>query len=540
MQPYRMIIFMLLLLLPNLSVGQDSVFAFVRYPGMDRFAPKPVTNYKYAVAKKVFDRLVQAKGNYKMPVPTLVMNTGVKHMAWMNPVTREIGIEERAYDVCRQFAADSIHVLAAMLAHELIHYYEKHDLQRHFAAARPGVQAESLEQSIIMETESDFLGGVLALSAGFDVFSQADSFLAIAYSAYDFPPDLEGYPNLAARQKNSTAIADSLAGMASVLDMGRWLTYLGEYQMAQIHYDYILNIYQGYELLSNAGVNAALAALELGNRELQRFAWPLEVDATNRLSALTSRNSGSEEILRRQWIQKADRWLQSAQLLAPEDATTYLNRACLYALQEAWFDAAYQAQKALFLSKSPRSIANAQIVQGILVALQGDSTKAESLFLQAQAGNPVLARLNLSQLHTPGKNKALVGMAPVGPPEQIGDLFLGDFMDNPRFQSLKTVTRGTYCGFQPLSDSDLLIHYEEDSQDYVLVQVTRPDYTGKTKKGIQLGATAEEIQNQYGPPPRSVSVAGGLMLIYPNHQLLFQLDLGGHLTRWAVFRISER
>lgn len=45
----------------------------------------------------------------------------------MDPDKIQIGLEEKAYDICISFGADSLNALAALLGHELVHYFEKHD-----------------------------------------------------------------------------------------------------------------------------------------------------------------------------------------------------------------------------------------------------------------------------------------------------------------------------------------------------------------------------------------------------------------------------
>src|SRR5690349_3723993 len=118
-----------LLFMVQKSSGQ--VFAFIQQEAGSNNNGQ-VTAWKYTVANKVFGELLRARGDFRMQAPTLVMNKRERYVAWMDPDQVQIGLEEKAYDICATFGKDSLNALAALLAHELTHYYEKHDWSRHF------------------------------------------------------------------------------------------------------------------------------------------------------------------------------------------------------------------------------------------------------------------------------------------------------------------------------------------------------------------------------------------------------------------------
>ena len=147
---------------------EDGIFAYVQ----NRNGKGPASNvaaYKLSVTSSVFRKLLEARGDFRMPPPELVMNDGQLYVAWMNSKKEQVGLEEKAYDLCATFGADSLNALAALLAHELTHYYEKHDWTRHFSRANAnteaGAQLAKLEEGLKLEVQSDYLGGFLALSA---------------------------------------------------------------------------------------------------------------------------------------------------------------------------------------------------------------------------------------------------------------------------------------------------------------------------------------------------------------------------------------
>ena len=92
-----------------------------------------VSSYKKNTAQKVFDDLLRARADFRMQTPTLVVSKKEGHIAAFDPDRIQVVLDEKAYDLCATFGKDSLNAIAALLGHELIHYYEKHDWRRHFA-----------------------------------------------------------------------------------------------------------------------------------------------------------------------------------------------------------------------------------------------------------------------------------------------------------------------------------------------------------------------------------------------------------------------
>ena len=140
----------------QLAQGQE--FGFVPGASGDDLSAK-TSGYKKATAQKVFDALLSARGDYRMQKPTLVMNQKAGDGASFNSDKIQIILDEKAYDICMSFGKDSLNALAALLSHELIHYYEKHNWKRHFAKENGDLETtrrlENLEEGLKQETQCD-------------------------------------------------------------------------------------------------------------------------------------------------------------------------------------------------------------------------------------------------------------------------------------------------------------------------------------------------------------------------------------------------
>lgn len=533
----RALLIIVALYLPFGLHAQDRIMAFVYSKYAARFQPQPVEGYKYQVAQGVFQKLLKANGSNRMPPPDLVMNDGRRYMAWMQADTREIGLEEQAYDICASMGKDSLNALAALLAHELVHYYEKHNWKRHFIS-QDELATGTPEEGKAYEQQADYFGGILALSAGYNTYRTLSPLLTNAYERYGLPDEISGYPSLSERLQISLNTAERLRGLYQVYQTANLLVLIGEYSRAVDYYDYVLGEYQGYELYNNGGANALLAALELSDPAEMPFVLPVELDLRSRLAQLATRLPEEVEAQRQLLLERAQLWLKSALSLDEEQASVQLNLSILHLLKEEWLDAEYRAKKALSLAQAvadSSTVANAEIALGAMSALQGDTAQAVRFFQRAERMQPLLAAANLSMLQG-GTALHPEQPLPAKGAEQIEGVLPEDFLfAEPNYQSTITVADGTYNGFKPLGQSQVLLHYEGRSS-YAFFHKTASGYAGQTLRGIRLGDPKAAILAAYGPPDRLLMLAEGQCLVYDEWQLLFMLDETAQLEQWVVFR----
>ena len=220
-----------------------------------------VKGYKLAVAQKVFDALIRGRGYISVQKPTLVINGNEGSIAKCIPEKAQVVLDEKAYDICATFGSDSLNALASILAHELTHYYEKHDWSRKFILNNNDLETSrqlenlDLNDHIRQETEADELGGFLAFSVGYNTYGIMPKYLKKAYAAYELPDDLPGYPNLNERLAIAEGAMARLQELQIVFETATMLTILGNYADAAIYHSKILQTYQSREIYNNAGVN---------------------------------------------------------------------------------------------------------------------------------------------------------------------------------------------------------------------------------------------------------------------------------------------
>lgn len=537
----RIPVILLLGFLPVLCEAQ--VYAFA--PGVaggDGSDGAKVSAYKVNTAQRVFDALLRARADFRMQSPTLSLSKKEGHIACFLPDKLQVVLDEKAYDLCATFGKDSLNALAALLSHELIHYYEKHDWNRHFARENEHIGAakrlENMEEGLKQETQADCLGGFMAFSVGYNTYGIMPELLKKAYKAYDLPEQLPGYPDLADRVAMVNSAMAQLQALQLAYETANLLTVLERYADASAYYTYILTTYQSREVYNNAGVNAALAALRYYEPVEMPYALPLELDPQSRLFSL--KNNDLEKINRRKMLLNvAQEQFERAALLDPDYLPAYLNKACVLALKSEWEDAEYTLRKGKKKASDAQYVANFEVLEGVIAALQKDSATAVKHWTSAEKKGSLLAGMNLATLRGKASASPPPVMAAKGV-EAIEQFSLGDFMKAPATDREVKIAEKIFCGLRQLKASKVLIHYADDGQRYAFVQETLPGYTGRSLAGVALGDTKEKIVTAYGRPPRSTAMPGGAQVwIYPEPQIFFRFDTQAKLSSWGVYRKSD-
>lgn len=522
--------------------AQSPVFAY-GLGTWSKYQPKQITGYKYEVAATVYQQLIRATGDYSTTVPRFVMNDGEEVVAWMNPTGPEIGLEEKAYDICVSFGADSLNALAAILAHEVIHHYEKHDWNRHFAQQKgltAGLAAEvDMADILPYETQADHLGGLLAFSAGFDTYRVTKRFLTAVYQVYGFADRLPGYPALQDRQQMVENNMAELGRLKEVWQTARLLSLIEEHELAASYYQYLLKSYQGYEVYNNAGVNAALAALQLYETEEWPFILPLEMDGHARLDQIKFRAPEDKLAKRQQYLSQAARYFESAGLLQKNNPMVLINQSCILLLQDEVEDAYDLAKKAVRKSKrlqADRERGYAEIILGIAAAKMGEKQEALEWLDAAGGEHPGLAAQNRQQLN--GDRHSVPPPKDNKGKERIEGLDLADFlMDAQLDTSFEIGSEQRIIGLKALAASDLYLHYQqtEAGTAYVVFHRTAPNYDQASARGLKVGASRLDIIATYGEPNATLQLSNRQCLHYKLLNLLFFVDANQKLSNWVIY-----
>lgn len=516
-------------------------------------------NYKYQVAKKVFNDLVEAKGDKRMQVPEFIMSKRKRYVAWMDNKKMQVGLEESAYDVCVSYGADSLNAMASLIAHEVTHYYEKHSWGNDFATAFTDLDvsgtvktnSKSSDMKTTNETEADYLGGFLAYSAGYQTFGVMPTFLVDVYAEYGLPDDIPGYPSLDDRSKLAVESELKLEELIHIYDAANFMIVLKQYDVVDDYYSYILKEFQSREIYNNAGVNAVMAALQLFDEDAKelKYAYPIQLDGETRMNQPKPRGEAlgfAEKVEKRNnLLKRAKFYFEQARSLDEGYATGFINLACVHDLLGNYEDASFLAKKAAKIAKNNKNSkteGDAYIIRGIAAIHEGDTDDGVEYFGKAATKNKsceVLAQLNLDIFN---------GNVPVEKPtrpkisltkEKIEGTNLDAFMETIDVDILLDIKSNVSCGIKLMDESKILLNLIDGGQSgYTLLHLTNANYSGATGDGIQIGAFMEDVVAKYGQPTYIQEARKGQFFVYDFKNIAFYVE-NGEVKSWALYRVQE-
>lgn len=532
----------------------SKVFSFINDPVGPQGPPlPPESGYKFEVARQVYDRLIEARG-LSGDVPTFRMDRGESYVARMRYSEREIILEENAYDICVSFP-DSLSALAMLLGHEIVHYYEKHDWVRQFSSDYGGQLAinaslAALDERARNETQADYLGGFLAYAAGYEPYYFMDDFLGRVYQRYGLDPKLSGYPSLADRQAMARLAAARMQEMVDVFDMANLLVAMGDYDLARLYYQYILEQrFESREIFNNIGVLAFLEALAYFDAPEVSLAFPIELDLESRMRG---RRGEGDEAARRQERERLLRYaisnFERATILDGQYAPALLNRACAHALLGEYRQATFYGAEAEERAKGQgreKVLSDVYTLYGIIAYRQNENVEAAiQEFDRAIGLGNTLAAANRKILEGPSSavEPQVAGTGGLIVEEAIDEVRLPAFVR--RREALQGVRRTVITQTSQLAakalpdgNSRIFMHVELRGafpEVTTACQISGPDYQGSTARGIKAGDDQSVVTDRehYGAPGSTVETPSGRILAYEG--IVFFIDARGKVERWAT------
>lgn len=552
----------------NPTLGQKAMASLAGVWGNSDFSADPelITSYKAKVVKSVFDKLKNAKGDFRSRRPYLrfVDQTG-GGVAVAYPKMGLIMLEEKGYDICVSFGKDSLNALAAFLSHELVHCYEKHDWEEYFASEfrGNGLGGEVSDDAKADEIQADYLGGFLSYQAGFKPFGIMPQFLDKVYEAYGLTDEkLSKYPKKAERKSISIESEEKLKKLLDLFEMANFLVALEEYDDALEYYYKVLEDFQSREIYNNLGVLSTLSAIKRFAPTENIYAFPVELDVESRMRT-GSRGDNGKDFREEKLIEAID-FFEKARQYDSFYSIAYLNQGCAHALLGIsqhdfsaleWQDAESAALRAIRIAKddpdSKTTLVNAKVLLGILSALKKDTTESKQHFEEA---------LNLDSTHFLAKSNfnTLMGIKNPIPPFSRASLE-NEVIDNQPFNSLRLNADNKKGDILSDEDYTLVLLGKAYDNSFILANAsvkgtgsnrvkkntylhyTGPAYSQPTSKGVTIGdklAKVIEAEN-YGEPQSRMSLGNGTFLRYIQDAttgVIFQFNAENKLTRWCIYR----
>ncbi len=495
-----------------------------------------VDQEKWKKAKKIYDRLIQEKGDYRFTVPKLLLRNEKACVAEIDYKNNEIILEEKAYDVCDKLGEDFI---AFLLAHELTHYFEKHawknEFVSNFSDLKIGNKLLSVDDQIVNETQADFLGGFLCYSAGFKVNEEVDTVLKSLYRAYQIGDSMPNYPVLSERIQLTQRSIAKLRSFIEVFDMANYLAMTGKYKEARAYYQYILLRYQSHKIYNNLGVVSILSALQYFDQKKELiYEYPLELE----FESIFERDAGTKRI-RDSILRASIQYFDFAIGMNPNYLPAKLNKALAWALIGDLGKASYFCEHEVMLSPDTSAYAKTQqdawVLKGIILARKGEKENARKMFEKARKKGSQIAKLNLDILNNKPDTRRQASTVKILDDVEIGGVNLRTFSDEPVYDDEKVIqVNGDLTFYQSQFDSlDYKIYFNMDGVSELVnyFLVVKPNSAYKTKSKIGNGSSSQEIESAYGLPSNRMETSQGTIWLYD--RLFFNVNKEGKIEKWG-------
>lgn len=513
---------------------------------------------EYKSALRVYEKLIQVRGDYRVPVPKFSLVNSVRNVAYVDYDNLEVVLEKKALDVCKKFGAQQEAAIAFLLGHELTHYYEKHAWRREFIYYYKdlpiGQELADLKDDVVHETEADYLGGFLAYTAGYGLFDKGAELINLLYNEYNLPSSIEGYPSLQDRITLAGRSAKKLNSLVDLFEMGNMLHSIGLYEDALSYYMYVLLQYPSRELYNNIGATAIMCALKLFKKEELTYKFFTELDIES-----TASRGKAETDLRTNYLKQAILQLDVAISLDPSYAPAYFNKAVAYALLGDYKRSRFYAEVES-LSKAESGVylktaADTRILLAIIDDIEGNTTKAVAALEKLSAGGNIMAKMNLDIIKGNTKQiansayKSVAAMKSLDMDKVALALETGDELPLDDLEEVKLEKNFSFFTGSSEEGGFVLklaqIH-EPDPLEKSNLVVLSPIMKDKLKLGtlITNGDHKDLIIQKFGFPNQISETPNGQLFVYQEtpkdandiRGLILEIDAGGNLKKWHYFR----
>ncbi len=526
---------------------------------MERSSTSGERGIAYQKAFEIYEKLVEARGDFRFPPPGFDLSLDEKMGAYLESDGLSIGLEKKAFEVCMSFGPEKgEQAVAAILGHELIHYYEKHQWRRNFAKDYQQLQvARNLSNEIELdkiaqETQSDYLGGFLAYSAGYSVFTDLPELYQRIYDSYGLDEQTVGYPSLQERKTLAELSLERLMELVDIYDMANILTAMGRYGDARGFYKHILLQYQGREIYNNLGVLTVLEALKYADEARLKYRIPLELDLGFGRQTRDGFAKSERDSIRNALLREAITNFDNAIGMDRDYAPAYLNKACAFYLlgtekdlERARFYASVETMEKAETKPEhfSETLLDAQILLALIDLNSGKEEAAARSLADLKEESPI-ADYNwkvLTKAELPSSNtgsgpeyEAIDGIS-------IRKLFPYTLQHDPIWEEFLfgALQFNVWDDPEDLPGSRIFRYRPPVTagDPDVFVHLTDEGYSGELMGGIKVGDTMEAFIEEYGAPTAVLGTPNGQILIY--REILILVDGDQSVRRWAHYLEME-
>ncbi|GAB4111391.1 MAG: hypothetical protein OHK0057_18790 [Thermoflexibacter sp.] len=562
------------------------IFSIFSFQSFAQEVLLPTSHYKYQVVQGICEKIARVR-DFERAVPELKMfarQSKTQVIAQFVAVNGHqiVYVDEKLYDLCTKFGADSLNALACIIGHELAHYTQNHQYREGFFAGlmptsnvvspSKNTKKSSKEHKLKLEEEADYYGLLQGYLAGFDTYRLLPNVLSKIYEEYKLNEKLEGYPTKIERIQSAEMTAKEIKTLIPVFHAGKFLYLSKNYEDAIVCFEHIANSFTDRDIANNLGVSALAQAISLMEKEEVYFAYPCEFDAAGRLLSSTTRSSftgGNKKDKKQQikdLLKKAQQHLDQVIKMDKTYSPAHINLACKYSLEG---NHAYAIgiinDLENKLADNPMTRgglpANAHLIRGIAFAKNNQMSQAKADFEAAEKKNAYMADYNLALYQKLNQSfiEKLLDFSSLG--EWITEFIAENKKDKSKFipahiEKISNLTPQQLLQEKFVENATIQNQgrsvtvsatYEEDFSKIkirlfdknIYLIVTGQSYKGKTSQGLSIGTDKEKLLSTYGIPSYIKSGSNSEYYFYEKAKMMVEVS-EGKIKNWLLYYIEIR
>ncbi len=536
------------------------------FAGLPQVKPKNPVEYKdnlnasdeYDHIEKIYEKLVEAKGDLRMPAPSLNLRKEEAYVASMDYQAMDISIELKAYNVAKKYGDEAI---AFLLAHELVHHYEKHGWRNQFADEIFDLETSKIlslvEDGVANEVQADVLGGFLAYSAGFGLFEKGDSLINDLYKAYGLTNLLKGYPSKQDRIELAKRNKVQIEKLTALFETATYLTIIGKYKEAYAYYGYLLNKYQSSEIYNNAGMTCLLSGVSKIDPVNLPFKFPLFFD----LDFKSGSKDANTFAAARLQISEAITHFQTSILMNPAHIPAYLNKASAYLIQQIVTTDLGQKKNLLAHAKHileveiPDAITKYDldesfenhilVLRSILAYYEKNQSEALTLLEVPTGAGDANAIYNLGILKKEPTQPKLSSTIKTNHLVMIDNTNAETYLKNKRLpKNLSNINKENVFRLVDTKQNHLIYLCEnkgndKDSAFDIAFFTNKQSYTGSVITGLKIGQLKDDFIKKIGQPLKTFNHLGGEIVLF-EHNIILITDENALVTKIIDFQQNSK
>lgn len=494
---------------------------WVLYSPANIFAQNPVPIDRCrAILQKLWDK----QGGEQPPAISIRPINQYGKPAEYDFATRTIVIDPKAYDLCMTFSGNKDDALAFLIAHELVHSFQKNL----FDYESPGfyTPSETLknwakserEKRKRMETKADIWGAILCYMSGYKVDDILPNFIESIYDTFNLKEEDPQYDSKKERLAIAQRSREEVIKTVHIFEFANYLSVLQQFEKDTVLYQYLIDDFKSAEFYNNLGLTYIMMALPKVPEPYRHCPYPFALDTDTRLEQMLKGRNNTPLF----FLQKSLTTLDEVVKLNPAYLPARINRAAAFHLISAVDQA---TKKEEYITKAKEDISF------VKRAAPGTGSEKKENPNMVKAAN-LLSTIISAPQNCPSRSIELPPVAPASAFERLEKINY-TWEEKVSFAQDITVSGKQFGGTTMLLYNDKFTGHK-----FYLQRVTKDiaSLSAKYEAFIYpIGSTipdADRIQLRKSLP----TVEGDYFLIHDKLGMIYKMGQDHRIKEWALFR----